>query len=364
MQRESGFRSEQQECFDEILQRYSDQAILTADPKCLTTSQLERRDILLGRHSSKSGLNCQAVTRREPTQRRPRKGGREETARLAAYLPPYSQIDFTMTNATVRVYGTLWRLADEGHSDPSVLDIARQALCDVRTAQRAISELVKSGHLAVTYRRVRRGMNDTSVYRLTHYRGRASTPSSRGGKNRVGRGDNVFTLKKRKDLVVTTSMAREECSWTRSGLARRAESDLKIASFEGSARKLRTIPGGGATQSQPYAGFGAEAGRLAVASLEAQGVGEGLDPHDCEAICAAVDRLRRQRFPGFAAGFWEKSVVRLGFRAYLAVIEVAELAAVKQIHDMTAYLGGILRKPSDEVRPDMTLARLQYSAAA
>jgi coenzyme F420-reducing hydrogenase alpha subunit len=55
-------------------------------------------------------------------------------------------------------------------------------------------------------------------------------------------------------------------------------------------------------------------------------------------------------------------VRRLGFRAYLAVIEVAELAAVKQIHDMTAYLGGILRKPSDEVRPDVTLTRLQYSA--
>jgi hypothetical protein len=205
------------------------------------------------------------------------------------------------------------------------------------------------------YRRVRSGMNATNVYQLTYHRGAVSAPAARGEK--------ICGVKRKKDSVSTLPTGKG-CSSERSAPGRRAESNRKIASFKGSARKLRTIPGKATTQAQRWAGFDADVGRLAVTSLKALGVRGELDAQDFEAIGVAVDGLRRQRFPGFSSCFWERSVERLGFPAYLAVIEVAELAAVKQIHDMTAYLGGILRKPAEEVRPDITLARLQYSTAA
>ncbi len=343
------------------LQSNTDARLLSMPPGEVPERLRERWEFLLRQKEAKR-TSAVGFEIRRSSRRRPRRAGRAETACMAASLPPYARVDVGMTNATIRVYGTLWWIAEDGRDDPSVAEIAEHALCDIRTAQLALAALQKSGHLSVTYRRVRRGMNSTSVYRLAFRRTSSPTPA-RQGESCAGV-KNVFTPIERKDSVVTTSSAHEGCSWKRSAPARRAESDHKIASFEGSARKVRSIPGRGATQAQRRAGFGVKAGRLAVVSLEAQGVGAELAAHDCEAICAAVDRLRRQRFPGFSAGFWEKSVGRLGFRAYLAVIEVVELAAIKQIDDMTAYLGGILRKPSDEVRPDVTLARLQYSAEA
>jgi hypothetical protein len=335
-------------------QAYTDARILELPPETLSDQLRERREFLL-RQRQGNQLPGASRAKREPTQRRPRRAGRAETARMAAELPPCARVDQNMTNAAVRVYRTLWRLADEGCNDPSVPEIADRALCHVRAVQFALEALKTSGHLVVMYRRVRPGMNATNIYQLTYHRRAISAPAARGEK--------ICGVKRKKDSVSTLTVGKG-CSSERSAPGRRAESNRKIASFEGSARKLRTIPGKAMPRAQRRAGFDPDVGRLALISLKAQGVTDNLDAHDCDAICAAVDGLRRTRFPGFSPGYWERSVGRLGFAAYLAVIEVAELAAVKQIHNMTAYLGGVLRKPADEVRPDVTLTRLQYSAAA
>jgi hypothetical protein len=336
------------------IQANTDARLLELPPEVLTEKQRERRAFLLQPRREAQAAGARPP-RREPASRRPRKAGREETARMAAELPVHARASRTMTNATLRVYRTLWLLADAGRDDPPIGEIAALALCHERAVQLAIGELKKSGHLVVTYRRVRRGMNATNQYRLSFHRG-AVSPAA-------GRGENLCGVK-RKKVCSSTSPAADECSSKRSAPPGRASSDPKIAPCRGSARKLRAVPCEAPAPAQRRAGFTEETARLALASLERQGIGHDLGPDDFEGLCRTIEDLRRQHFPDFSPRWWAACVRRLGFLAYMAVLEVLDLAEVKTIHSMTAYLGGILRKPPDDVRPDLTLARIQYSAAA
>ncbi|MBF0332645.1 MAG: hypothetical protein HQL40_03235 [Alphaproteobacteria bacterium] len=75
------------------------------------------------------------------------------------------------------------------------------------------------------------------------------------------------------------------------------------------------------------------------------------------ALIDALDRLRRQRAAHLFPVLWAAGRARHGFRAHLAVLESVTLAEAGTVRDVAAYTAGILRRPSDECRPDVTLTR-------
>ena len=82
-----------------------------------------------------------------------------------------------------------------------------------------------------------------------------------------------------------------------------------------------------------------------------------------------AETLLKSQMTGFHRTAWAAARARHGPRAALAVIETALIVRLRAgtedpIRSAPAYLGGILRRKSQDCRPEITLQRLAAARAA
>ena len=77
-----------------------------------------------------------------------------------------------------------------------------------------------------------------------------------------------------------------------------------------------------------------------------------------EQLWERADEVRRELCPLLYRTLWLSGMQRHGFKAVLAVFEMALLNEAGHVHTPHGYLWGTLRKPPPACRPDLTLSRL------
>jgi hypothetical protein len=315
---------------------------IKADPDA--QAALEARQLEAHRdHNRKRPLRRQ-VKEGERFRYASRSEGARELRRRAQHaaqaLPWHFRVNYELTNTEIIVLTLHYRKADEaGQWEPSITEIANRSAVSYRAVQLANRRLAALGLLYIEERPDMPFRHRTNIYRL----GKDLLKARKGAKSFAPKGDSFSESS-------TNNVENEKIRGAR-------VSDPPSLS-----------PSQDESKSDPrwvwVAGFGLLHSNPTETELKiAQQANHMLDPDQPrsatkEALWIRGAELVEKHAPRIYGNLIASGVRNHGFKALLAIYEMALLSECNHVRSGHGYLWGVLRKLPDDCRPAMTLSRL------